>query len=85
MYCCRWVDKSPAVCAKEEEDKSAATSSALGIANVGGVFVVLAGGSTFGLLVSILEFLWKVGRNARADKVIDPGYKSICIYSFKYV
>jgi len=36
---------------------------------VAGVFIVLVGGSVFALLVAILEFLWKVGRNARKDEV----------------
>lgn len=61
-----WVEKSDTVC-EEDTDKSINTS-ALGVANVGGVFVVLAGGSIVALIVAILEFLWKVGRNARADK-----------------
>ncbi|XP_060606414.1 glutamate receptor ionotropic, kainate 2-like [Ruditapes philippinarum] len=60
-----WVDKSDIVCEKEEKSKN---TNALGVANVGGVFVVLLGGSIFGLLVAILEFLWKVSRNARVDK-----------------
>lgn len=37
--------------------------------NVGGVFVVLAGGSFFAFLVAILEFIWKVARNANKDGV----------------
>ncbi|XP_052237251.1 glutamate receptor ionotropic, kainate 2-like isoform X4 [Dreissena polymorpha] len=62
-----WVDQAGKVC-KTDDDEDAAASAALGVRNVGGVFVVLAGGSIFGLLVSILEFLWKVGKNARKDK-----------------
>ncbi|XP_053396125.1 glutamate receptor ionotropic, kainate 2-like isoform X3 [Mercenaria mercenaria] len=61
-----WVEKSGAVCEDDTDKKK--NTNALGVANVGGVFVVLAGGTIFALLVAILEFLWKVSRNARVDK-----------------
>lgn len=69
----RWVEKSDTVC-EEDSDKTINTS-ALGVANVGGVFVVLAGGSIVALVVAILEFLWKVGRNARVDKVYNTSFE----------
>ena len=45
------------------------TSSALEVANVGGVFVVLIGGMAVGFFIALLEFLWKSWRNSREDKV----------------
>lgn len=63
----RWVEKSETVCGEDtKEDKA---TNALGVANLGGVFVVLAGGSIFAFCVSLLELIWKVGKNAREDDV----------------
>ncbi|XP_053396130.1 glutamate receptor ionotropic, kainate 2-like [Mercenaria mercenaria] len=65
MYTKWWVEKSNTVCEKDTEDEK--QTSALGVGNLGGVFVVLAGGSIFAFFVAILELFWKVGKNARQD------------------
>lgn len=41
----------------------------LGLDNVGGVFVLLAGGCAVGLLIGICEFLWNVRKVAVEEKV----------------
>lgn len=59
--------KSTGKCSREEQKESKA--NALGVANVGGIFVVLLGGLALAVFVAIIEFLWKSRRNAREDRV----------------
>ena len=63
------------------EDKNKKDASALAIANVGGVFVVLIAGLALSLVVGILEFVYKAQKNPDADKVRSdielPGLKLI--------
>ncbi|CAH1400969.1 unnamed protein product [Nezara viridula] len=54
-------------CPKPDED--AASSSELGIANVGGVFLVLLVGCVAAFFVAILEFLWNVRKVAVEEKI----------------
>ena len=53
------------VCTAKKKSKTASLS----IKNVGGVFVVLAGGVIGGFLIAICEFIYKARKNAREDKV----------------
>jgi hypothetical protein len=53
------------VCTAKKKSKTASLS----IKNVGGVFVVLAGGVIGGFLIAICEFIYKARRNAKEDKV----------------
>jgi len=62
-----WKEKSNTRC--EVVDGKKKNSMELGIENVGGVFIVLMGGSVFGVMLSFIEFLWKIKKNADADKV----------------
>lgn len=64
LYTKWWKEKSGGKCVVEEKK----VSSALEVANVGGVFVVLIGGMVVGFLIALLEFLWKSWKNARVDK-----------------
>lgn len=41
----------------------------LGMDNVGGVFLVLAGGLGISIFIGILEFLWNVSKVSAAEKV----------------
>ncbi|ROT68013.1 hypothetical protein C7M84_013868, partial [Penaeus vannamei] len=43
-------------------------ASALGVDNIGGVFVVLLCGLAFAVLIAILEFCWNAKRNAQIDR-----------------
>jgi hypothetical protein len=61
-----WKGKNAGNCMKDAESKD---TTALGVANVSGVFVVLAGGLVVGFLISLLEFMWKAKSNAKKDKV----------------
>ena len=68
MYTKWWKEKSGGAC-NEDESKKSKNANALGVTNVGGVFVVLIGGMFAGFLIALLEFLWKSWKNARVDKV----------------
>lgn len=41
----------------------------LGIGNVGGVFIMLAGGCLIAFIISLMEFLWNVEKIAIEEKV----------------
>ncbi|CAH1226185.1 GRIK2 [Branchiostoma lanceolatum] len=43
-------------------------ASALGVANVGGIFIVLIAGLVVGILVAIIEFIWKSRSTQERDK-----------------
>ena len=50
----------------EEESKEA---SALGVQNIGGIFIVLAAGLVLSVFVAVGEFLYKTKKNAQLEKV----------------
>lgn len=56
------------LCKKDEAEKSASTNE-LGLANVGGVFLVLMCGCGASLIIAICEFLWNVRKVAVREKV----------------
>lgn len=49
--------------------KEASDTPELGMDNVGGVFLVLAGGLGISILIGILEFFWNVSKVSVAEKV----------------
>lgn len=55
-----------------QEDSKAATSGAteLGLANVGGVFLLVGVGIGVGFLIAIGEFLWNVRRVAVKERIL---------------
>ena len=53
------------VCTAKKKSKTASLS----IKNVGGVFIVLAGGVIGGFLIAVCEFIYKARKNAREDGV----------------
>lgn len=55
----------------EEENKEA---SALGVQNIGGIFIVLAAGLVLSVFVAVGEFLYKSKQNAQLEKVRDFRY-----------
>ncbi|KAL6428824.1 hypothetical protein ACFW04_007993 [Cataglyphis niger] len=62
-----WQENGGGQCKKDEEVKSA--TSELGIANVGGVFLVLGVGCVASLIVAIFEFLWNIRKVAVREKI----------------
>jgi hypothetical protein len=44
-------------------------ANALGVENVGGIFVVLMAGLALAVLVAVIEFCWRSRKNAREDRV----------------
>lgn len=62
----------------EEESKEA---SALGVQNIGGIFIVLAAGLVLSVFVAVGEVLYKSKQNAQIEKV--PPALS-CLHTSKY-
>jgi len=60
--------KSSSQCVRD--DKADQKASALGVENVGGIFVFLIGGLSVAILVAVMEFVWNSKTNAVEDKVI---------------
>lgn len=56
---------------KEDHSTSDASAAELGLANVGGVFVVLALGCAFGFIMAVLEFVWNIRKIAVEEEVRD--------------
>lgn len=55
------------ICSRDEKNKES-KANALGVENIGGVFVVLLCGLAFAILVAILEFCWNSKKNAQTDR-----------------
>ena len=62
-----WVDRGGGLCTKTEQEPS--SSGELGIANVGGVFLVLLIGTCGSFIIAVFEFLWNVRKVAVREKV----------------
>ena len=73
LYIKWWKEKSGGKCNIPKKTKA----SSLEVENVGGVFVVLLGGTGCGFLIALTEFLWRSFRNARSDKVICFKYQML--------
>ncbi|XP_014473269.1 PREDICTED: glutamate receptor ionotropic, kainate 2-like [Dinoponera quadriceps] len=63
-----WQERGGGLCKKDETDKSASTSE-LGLPNVGGVFLVLMCGCGASLVIAICEFLWNIRKVAVREKI----------------
>lgn len=61
------LDKFSEICSRDEKNKES-KANALGVENIGGVFVVLLCGLAFAILVAILEFCWNSKKNAQSDR-----------------
>ncbi|KAH3735863.1 hypothetical protein DPMN_042421 [Dreissena polymorpha] len=58
--------KSSGACVRD--DKKDSKASALGVENVGGIFVFLIGGLALAVVVAFIEFVWNSKTNAREDR-----------------
>ncbi|XP_066598284.1 glutamate receptor ionotropic, kainate 2 isoform X3 [Prorops nasuta] len=63
----KWWKNTGDVCNRDEKSKES-KANALGVENIGGVFVVLLCGLVLAILVAILEFCWNSKRNAQTDR-----------------
>ena len=58
------------LCFQDDTSKSSSTANELGLANVGGVFVVLMGGMGIACVIAVCEFVWKSRKVAIEEKVM---------------
>lgn len=54
---------------QDETTKTSSTANELGLANVGGVFVVLMGGMGVACVIAVCEFVWKSRKVAVEERV----------------
>lgn len=54
---------------QDDTSKSSSAANELGLANVGGVFVVLMGGMGFACVIAVCEFIWKSRKVAVEERV----------------
>ncbi|XP_050735254.1 glutamate receptor ionotropic, kainate 2-like isoform X1 [Eriocheir sinensis] len=79
----RWWKNTGNTCNREDSNKEN-KASALGVDNIGGVFVVLLCGLAFAVLIAILEFCWNAKKNAQNDRACSmhmgerPFKQSLC-------
>ncbi|XP_069180620.1 glutamate receptor ionotropic, kainate 2 [Procambarus clarkii] len=64
MLYSKWWKNTGDVCNRDEKNKDS-KASALGVENIGGVFVVLMCGLALAIVVAILEFCWNSRKNAQ--------------------
>lgn len=57
---------------QDDTSKSSSTANELGLANVGGVFVVLMGGMGVACVIAVCEFVWKSRKVAVEERVSSP-------------
>ena len=64
-----------------EDKKQESKASSLGLANVGGIFVVLCAGLVLAVITAVIEFMWNSKRNAKTERVrtlIMENYIPLC-------
>lgn len=54
---------------QDDPSKSSSAANELGLANVGGVFVVLLGGMGVACVIAVAEFVWKARKVAVEERV----------------
>ncbi|XP_018059496.1 PREDICTED: glutamate receptor ionotropic, kainate 2-like [Atta colombica] len=62
-----WKEKGGNLCTKDEEESE--NTAELGLANVGGVFIVLMYGLCGSFFIAICEFLWNIRKVAVTEKI----------------
>ena len=60
------------------DNKSSSKANALGLSNVGGVFVVLLAGMGIATVVAVVEFVWKSRKLASEEHVSCPLLFILC-------
>lgn len=56
---------------KDDTSKSSSAANELGLANVGGVFVVLMGGMGVACVIAVCEFVWKSRKVATEEQRVN--------------
>ncbi|XP_076379485.1 glutamate receptor ionotropic, kainate 2 isoform X7 [Megalopta genalis] len=65
----KWWKNTGDVCNRDEKSKES-KANALGVENIGGVFVVLLCGLALAILVAILEFCWNSKKNVQSEREV---------------
>ncbi|XP_066999463.2 glutamate receptor ionotropic, kainate 2 isoform X3 [Anabrus simplex] len=65
-----WKEKRGGGSCRDETSKSSSTANELGLANVGGVFVVLMGGMGVACVIAVCEFVWKSRKVAVEEREV---------------
>jgi hypothetical protein len=87
----RWWSGKGKCGGPKETQKVSGSASELGLANVGGVFVVLAAGSCIAIIICLGEFIWKmknIPRNERVGQVLlslKIDFNFILLFQSKYL
>ncbi|XP_045462380.1 glutamate receptor ionotropic, kainate 1 isoform X2 [Harmonia axyridis] len=63
----KWWKNTGDVCTRDDKSKES-KANALGVENIGGVFVVLLCGLALAIFVAVLEFCWNSRKNAQTDR-----------------
>ncbi|XP_065350072.1 glutamate receptor ionotropic, kainate 2 isoform X6 [Cloeon dipterum] len=63
----KWWKNTGDVCNRDDKSKES-KANALGVENIGGVFVVLLCGLALAIIVAVLEFCWNSRKNAQTDR-----------------
>lgn len=74
----KWWKNTGDVCNRDEKSKES-KANALGVENIGGVFVVLVCGLALAILVAVLEFCWNSKKNAQSDRVSERSIEIIAL------
>lgn len=64
-----WKEKRGGGKCRVETSKSSSAANELGLANVGGVFVVLMGGMGVACVIAVCEFVWKSRKVAVEERL----------------
>ncbi|XP_014479807.1 PREDICTED: glutamate receptor ionotropic, kainate 2 isoform X3 [Dinoponera quadriceps] len=73
-----WKEKRGGGSCRDDTSKSSSAANELGLANVGGVFVVLMGGMGVACVIAVCEFVWKSRKVAIEERKQKSSGKPIC-------
>lgn len=84
----KWWKNPGDTCTRNEKGKES-KANALGVDNIGGVFVVLLCGLAVAVIVAIFEFCYNSKRNTQAELVCSSSLKfdipqGVAFHSFQY-
>ncbi|RWS13643.1 Glutamate receptor: ionotropic kainate 2-like protein [Dinothrombium tinctorium] len=68
MFYDKWWKSPGLTCIRDEMKNKDGKASALGLDNIGGVFVVLLCGLAFAVLTAVFEFFWKSRKTSKSSR-----------------